>query len=232
MVKLLAAALLFGQYSLTVPLLLQERQDSPPAPEGRLYSLSREDVIANLQAAINSTRLPEHSGHKELASLGAEWTVGDILPVTSLTGRNHYFLVYILDADQKDAATIAISDEGDIMAFGGVIDRNQPTRRPLALAEAVEKVAAKAGNSRSTAVRRSRYVFARGSLEHGSPRFVPLVQVGRTDGDFLVNSEGRVFRATGTSVSAREVDVHRDAVLEIRQTGGQVERYVEVGTAQ
>jgi hypothetical protein len=203
-----------------------------PSTEGRPYALSREDVIAKLQAAINGTRLPEHSGHKELANLGAEWTVGDILPVTSLTGQNHYFLIYILDAQKREAATIAMSDEGHMMAFGGVIDRSEPIRKPMPRQVAVERVATKAGQSRGTSVRSTRYVFARGSLEHGSPRFVPLVQVRRTDGDFLVNSEGRVFRSTGANVAAREIDVHRDAVLETRQTGGQLERFVEVGATQ
>lgn len=99
------------------------------------------------------------------------------------------YLLHIVDAMGSIVGAVAMDAEGYLMGYEDSVGLDLP--RPAGLESAHDLVVAKRGRA---AVRGRRYVYAPGTLEPGASRFAPFTRIERADGDYYVNTAGRVFR--------------------------------------
>ena len=89
--------------------------------------------------------------------------------------------------------TAALDREGYLLGYEDVQGMELP--QPVSRTAAVEAVAqSPAGKAQ---VHDVRYVYAPGTLESGASPFAPFAKVRRSDGEYLVNTTGEVFRDAG-----------------------------------
>lgn len=176
----------------------------------RPWGTTRDDILANFYAAVRQSRLDRMPGFENLTASNTNWRVRDVIPVASIARGSNYYLLHVTDSTGSIVGAVAVDEEGYLMGYEDSQGLDLP--RPLSLDSAHELVRAKMGHA---SLLGRRYVYAPGSLEPGASRFAPLTRIERPDGDYYVNTGGRVFReiAIGTQVDREGRAGSRQRVL-------------------
>jgi hypothetical protein len=174
---------------LLAPTRATRRNISIPKP----WATSRDDIIANFRAGIARTGMDRIPGMEKLTMQDSDWTVRDVIPVTSLGTHANYYLLHIVDRTGFIVAAGAITEEGWLMGLEDSLGREHHRPMPLAAAEAAVR-----GHGANAHGLRSRYVYAPGNLEPGGSVFAPLVEVDdqATGRSTYINTRGERFVAS------------------------------------